>query len=983
MNSAAKNIYNIPAGEPFARQLAGSLLRDYKDKEEQLSQVLILLPTRRACRVLRESFLDLRQGQALILPRMQPIGDLDEEELSLSIMAQSDPQESWSLPPALSPMRRQIILSKLIRANPLYAHFAHEQCLKLAQALGHMMDQVYTENLDLKNLAALVPDDFAKHWQITLKFLEIISVEWPKILKAQNRIDQADRRNQLIFKLARHWQDHPPAYPVIGAGSTGSIPATAELLKTIAGLPKGKVILPGLDQDMDEESWKALDETHPQYGFRHLLENMEAERNIVQQFEKILSNDTLENRHVLAREIFRPAETTKEWATLDENKVAQKTLSNALSNLTLLECEHGREEADVIALLMREALETPDKTACLITPDRALAARITASCERWGITVDDSAGNALNKTPRGTFMQLALEAALQNAAPITLLSVLKHNMCSNIEHIEALDIALRGTKPSNGFEGLRDHIEKQDKLETSIKSKALDALNRLETLFSPLLQVNSPTPFNDILKTHLNLCENLASDEILWSGEEGRHAAAFFAQLFDHAAEIDPCDLDEYTATLNHFMSQTRVRPAFGTHPRLQILGQLEARLIDADLVILGGLNEGIWPPDPATDPWMSRPMRKTFGLPGPERSIGLAAHDFMQGLCTPHVVLTRAKRESGVPTVPSRWLQRMNAVLQAANIKPDTLTRTELLHWAGTMDETQHVTPISRPMPCPPVNKRLRRLSATQIETWLRDPYAIYARHILGFKPLDQLEKPIDAAARGSLLHAVLERFISETKQKWPKDAAKTLQQIACEEIESSHGEAQDWSFWWPRFTKTAQWFAAHEKRWRNSADNIATEAHGEIKIATKAGDFKLVAIADRIDAFADGPAAVIDYKSGGQYSLKGMQNGEHPQLPLEALILREGGFEGVSARPALALQYWVLSGSAGGSITTLETDIETLTEQTETSLRQLIEDYDDPAMPYICLPRSDKAPRFNDYEHLARIREWGVTGDEQEDAA
>ncbi len=990
MSSPAKNIYNIEAGRPFARVLAQALLDETARQEEHLSGYLILLPTRRACRVLRETFLDLHQQKPLLLPRMQPIGDLDEEELSLSIMSQTNSDDEWSLPPALPPLRRQILLAQLIRK--LHPDNGQEQALKLAQALGHLMDQIYTENLDMTDLATLVPEDFAEHWQITLQFLEILSEHWPKILNEHGVIDQADRRNRLILALADFWENSPPANPVIAAGSTGSIPSTATLLSVISGLPQGRIILPGLNKDIDNDSWDILSESHPQFGFKQLLESMDAGRQDVQPFEHATPDSQEQNRKILAREIMRPAETTKEWAALSDQ---QDTLQPSLDNLSLIACDHIGEEAETISILMRETLSVPDQTACLITPDRNLAARVAASCARWNITLDDSAGQSLKQTRRGIFMRLALQTVNENMAPLPLLALLKHGLC----HLElepgaysgalhALDYALRGPKPAAGFDGLRRHIDQQDRLDERIKTSALEMLQKLEAIFKPLHALKSAqSPFTNILKTHLQLCETLAATQdktgakILWSGEGGASTSEFFAALFDQTEILGALSFNDYCGALEHFMDQVQIRPAFGTHPRLQILGQLEARLIDADLVILSGLNEGSWPPDPAADPWMSRPMRKDFGLPSPERSIGLAAHDFVQGLCAPRVILTRSLKAEGALTVPSRWLQRLGAVMQAANL--EAIQTHDALGWTRALDKADQVTPALRPAPCPPVENRPRRLSATQIETWLRDPYSIYARHILGLEMLEPLEKPMDAAQRGNVLHNILEKFVTETKAQLPQQSEKLLMKIAQEEIENRAEDPHIWSFWWPRFAKTARFIADHEQSWRGQTENIAAESKGQIEIKTAGAPFTLVAVADRIDKFHDGTTALIDYKSGGSFSKKAMQSGALPQLPLEALILAKGGFPDLGQQETRSLQYWVLSGGQGGKITALDTDVDTLITQTGESLTQLIEIYDDPAMPYLSLPRADQAPRFNNYEHLARIKEWNVTADEIESEA
>lgn len=984
MSNRVKNIYNIPAGQPFAKLLAQSLLEETKDQPESLSQILVLLPTRRACRVLQDAFVNLRPENALILPRMQPIGDLDEEELSLSILGQNNAQDSWSLRPAISPLKREILLSTLIQKA--HSSYTQDQALMLARTLGRLIDQIYTENLDMADLVSLVPEEFAQHWQITLQFLEILSAHWPSILDEYGMMDLADRRNQLILKLAEHWQGNPPQNPVIGAGSTGSIPSTAQLLSVIAGLPQGRIILPGLDTDGDEETWNTLSETHPQFGLRMLLNAMDTKRQDVQPFINEGAQNI--NREILAREIMRPAETTGQWVNLQSDKQARQHIQNSLEGLSLIICEDGHEEAQTIAVMMRETLETPDKTACLITPDRNLAARVAAACQRWDITIDDSAGQSLKHTGRGIFMRLVIKSIAKDLSPIALLSVLKHSRFAHKhvsdDDIDALDYALRGRKPAKNFDGLIQHIEKQDRLDTHIKERTLAVLKTLAPAFKPLCTFkNKSTNFAQFLKEHLELCEALSDTKKLWCGDDGRNASAFFAGLFEHANDIGPVSLEEYASTLEHFMDQVQIRPSFGTHPRLQILGQLEARLIDADLVIMGGLNEGVWPAEPSADPWMSRPMRKSFGLPSAERSIGLSAHDFVQGLCTNNVVITRALREDGAPSVPSRWLQRLDTVLKAAQLEPIDKQQSHAQHWARALDHSDAFEPLTAPQPKPPVEARPKRLSVTQIETWLRDPYAIYARHILGLKMLDPLEKPLDAAARGTILHAVLERFVIETKDLWPNDPEKLIIKLAKDQVKANEPDPQSWSFWWPRFAKTAQWLSAHEHAWREETRNSGTEIRGEMQISTDSGNFTLSAIADRIDTYKDGQAAIIDYKSGGSFSKSGMNDGKHPQLPLEALMLAHGAFTGIAAAQTASLQYWVLSGAGGGKITALDQDLDTLINETRNNLNALITAYNDADMPYLSIPNAAHAPRFNDYEHLARIQEWSVLGDEAESEA
>lgn len=966
-----QKLFTIPAGIPFAKALASRLLEEHADKPETLPDILILLPTRRACRTLREAFLQLNNGKPIMLPRMQALGDIDEEELSLSIAGAQGTQNLIGLKPVLPNMQRQILLARAVQKHEDFPH-GFDQALSLAKTLTHLIDQIHTENLDIKDLATLVPEDFADHWQITLDFLKILSEIWPQILDDMGMIDAALRRNLLINALSDFWQDTKPTKRIIAAGTTGSIPATANLLDVIANLPNGQIILPGLDQHIDDESWDSLAESHPQFGFKHLLAHMNILRENVALWPcNIADTDTSKARRILSSELMRPAETTKAWQDLNDS-----AFNEAIENLSLYEADTPQQEAQIIATLMRSILEEPTKTAALITPDRNLAKRVAMACRRWNITIDDSAGLPLTQTPIGRFLMLGIETTAQKLSPVSLLALLKHplthnDLKRNIGEFERT--LLRGTKPPAGIDGLHHQATKNEADE-----ETHDFIKKLETLFTPLLELLSneeKLDFKTLLHAHITLLEALHNGDKLWSGEDGNAASSILSELLNQAHSFPKIHASEYPQILGQFLNGVTLRPAFGTHPRLQILGQLEARLIDADLVILGGLNEGTWPPDQGHDPWMSRPMRAEFGLPASDRSIGLAAHDFTQGLCAPNVAITRSKLKDGAPTVPARWLQRLQTVLTAAGTDAKSLTQNDMAHWVNAIDTAETLEPYARPAPKPPRDVRPRKMAITKIETWLKDPYSIYAHSILKLRTLDPLEKEADAALRGQILHDTLDDFITHHPKIIPHNAEDILLQTAQNLVQQENLAEDDWNFYWPRFTKITQQFLGKETEWRESNKPLKTEIKGQLTLSTQSGDFTLYGRADRIDQAETG-AAIIDYKSGGYFAKKGMESGDIPQLPLEALILQGGGFEGIQATACNYLGYWVFNGN--NKHTELTDPHDMLVDTTE-ALTDLIDTFDNEDIPYYALPRATKTPRFNDYEHLARTKEWAALDDEE----
>lgn len=1017
--TAKPSVFNIPSGMPFAHTLAQSLIQQDKNDGHPLSKTLILLPTRRACRNLQTMFLKLSGGAPMLLPRMQSMGDVDEEELTLLMGSASQTDGIESIKPAISSLKRQLILAKLIQhQNPDEISFALS--LNLAASLGHLWDQILIEELSMDDLINLVPDHFASHWQITLQFLKIISVHWPRILKEEGAVDAAKRRSDLMDLMSNHWQKNPPAHRIIAAGSTGSLPATARLLKVVANLPNGVVILPGLDADIDNESWNVLSESHPQHGLKSLLHHLNINRNEIQNWhepsslrdkqEHETSNQTPSRNQAsenLCREIMRPAETTHHWLKLHESKTADE-IKNALANIRLIECENAREEADIIAMLFRKIAENPEKTAALVTPDRNLARRVINACARWDIDVDDSAGQNLDKTPAGLFAKLVLNVIKENFSPTSLLALLKHQNCNitKTDHLQSsvlsqLEIALRGVTPAKGLSGLKAKVQKHN-IEDSASIAFLDEISLIFEQFMTLKENNRKSNTYDLIDAHLTLLEHLfdptkTSNASLWSGEDGEALAQFFIQLREEAKLIGTISCDQYYDIFAALSQTITVRRKYGPHPRLMILGQLEARMADADLLVISGLNEGTWPQLSKHDPWMSKSMRRDFGLPDTERMLGLAAHDFVQALCRPDVVITRSLSAGGTPTIPARWLQRLETI--AMSIDPDLLStarKTPYASWLSQLDTAEALSPISRPHAYPPREHRPRKLSVTAIETWLKDPYAIYAKEILKLKPVDPLEKEPSAMEKGIIMHAVFEEFCNLHPNDLPENAKEILSESLNTQLQKITSNSSDLLYWTQRFISVIDWFYQQEKAWRPAVKRISTEARGSYAIPGH--DFLLHGRADRIDQLQNSHYAIIDYKSGGQFSAKAIISGHKPQLVLEALILEHEGFtqnspsssaektitNGANPTTCDSIQYWVSRGGhEPGNVIILDNKKDALNKAIENAqhgLKKLIMAFDNDETPYISIPRNFLKPDYSDYTHFARIQEWSALGDSEE---
>lgn len=974
-------VATIPSGQPFAEVLARDLLtRHGAEGDGQLADALVLLPTRRAVRSLTQAFLRASNGQALLLPAIQPLGDLDDDEPG---MLSPDRNAEAEISPAISPLSRQMLLSQLILKADAAPDAA--SAFGLAQSLCDLIDETATERLTFAALASLAPEQFQQHWQETIHFLRIATRFWPEVLAERGEIDPARRRDMLTARLAKFWRSNPPATPVWIAGSTGSVPGTADLMAAVRDLPVGRIVLPGLDLNMDQRDrdFAMKEPVHPQHGMLNLLHRL----GISPQNVETAGNDTSPApREALLTEALRPAGTTERWGDLSHIQ------PQAVEGLALIEARSPREEAAAIAIRLREVLETPGKTAALVTPDRDLARRVAAEMLRFGVRLDDSAGSSLRLTRAGSFLQLAAAALGGGLAPADLLALLKHPLSAGdmdparfrreVRRLERTQ--LRGLRRYTTLEDLARRGENDPKRPMELQwLRAMHAFTAKFTL--------EAGDFRQMLTAHVELCEWLAtSDEEagaarLWRGEDGEAAAAAIAGLLDAADDAPPVTADGWAASFDRLTGGTTVRPRFGQHPRLFILGPLEARLQKFDLTILGGLNENIWPAAAGRDPWMSRQMRESFGLPSPERRTGLQAHDFMQLAAAGDVVLTRSLKSGGAPTVPSRWLLRLQSVIDGASrLQPDEKrfslpSDRDAATWANVLDVADLPIMISAPAPCPPAKARPKQLPVTAIERLIRDPYAIYAARILKLKPLDPIDDQPGPMLKGNIMHAAFERLAKTHRGDWTPHLWPELQRIGAE-VMAEEGLPPSWrTLWTKRFEIAAQWLLQAEADRPDAIRERLVEVTGALHGPPGLPDFVLTAKADRLDLLGSGAVTIADYKTGKPPSKGQIEAGFAVQLPLTGWILKSGGFADVDASGIAELLHIQVHGAREGGdwIPVKADDLDALIEDTAADVTNLLIQYAEAETPYRCRPHVQFARGYrSDFDHLARYAEWSVAG-------
>ncbi len=996
--------FNIPAHRPFVHDLARGLFEALTPLGPQaLSQAVVLTPTRRGARALAEAFIVASGGRAVLPPQIRTLGDLDEGEPPF------EPGDlAIDLPSAIAPLRRRFELIALVKRHEadLGRDLDASAALELADALGSFLDSLQIEEVTARGgLADLVSADLAEHWRVSRVFLETALTAWPARLQELGVVDVSERRVALLRALAQSWERKPPQGVLIAAGSTGTAPATADLLRVVAKAPQGAVILPGLDESLAQDAWEKVGEQHPQGAMRRLLIRSGIERAQVALWpaSRQLESQGRWRRRVI-NEALRPAEATADWLSVIEGLRSEGAeagidpIAAGLEGLSAVTARDEDEAATVAALLLREALETPGMTAALVAPDQNLARRVAAKLARWGVGPDSSAGVALTGSPCGVLAVLTARAAADPLDPATLLAIAKHPLVRLGLDPETLDrqrlalefYGLRGPRKAS-WQALEAQILRaRPRPRDPDPPDALALLEPLRRAMSDLLapfgEADEAMPA-DGARVLAQTLERLAADGIggtgdLWAGAGGEAMGRLLAGLMAESEGSPTVSRRGFAELLSRLMAGESLRIGGATHPRLRILGAIEARLTRADRLIVAGLEEGVWPQAATQDPFLSRPMRQALGLPPPERRVGLAAHDFAQAACAPEVILLHCERRDGGPAVKSRWLWRLETLARGAGI---TLPgHPQVLDWARNLDAATGYGPAKRPEPRPPVADRPRVMAVTRVEALTRDPYAVWARDILRLYPLERPDEAVEARARGTAIHKAFERFAEAHPIDLPAEAAAIFADMYLTALVEAGMPEEALARESALAREAAQWVADLERRRRADGRTIHVELKGELTITAPGGPFTVNARADRIELTPDGYGHILDYKTGKAPTKKVVEAGFSPQLTLTAAILAHGGFPSLGRPLPGDLTYLEITGrKPAGREETRATAGEVSEAAARTALDglgKLIARFDDPTQPYL----SRSAPQFaktyvSDYDHLARVFEWTTSGEEE----
>ncbi|WP_137700933.1 double-strand break repair protein AddB [Marimonas lutisalis] len=967
--SDTPRIFAMPPGADFPNALVQGLTRHFADQPpDRLARVQLIVNTRRMARRIATLFDD---GPALLLPRISLVTDLGE-------MTALD-----QLPPPVPPLKRRLelvpLVSRFLDATDGFAPRA--SLYDLADSLARLMGEMQGEGVPPSAIAALDVQDQSGHWARTQNFLSIIQHYFEDTGEPP---DTEARQRLIVERLIEDWQEDPPMHPVIIAGSTGSRGTTQLLMQAAARLPQGALVLPGFDFNMPAAVWDRLDgdmpiEDHPQYRFHALMQALGITRDDVRPWPDATAPNPARNR--LVSLALRPAPVTDQWLQDGQHL---NDLETATRDITLIEAPSTRDEALAIALRLRQAAENGE-TAALITPDRALTRQVAAALDRWNIKPDDSAGEPLQLSAIGRLMRhiaALFEHRLTADALLTLLKhPLTHSAADRGPHLlltQELELHIRRHGPP--------YPDAAAILNWAQGRKTREADDWAAWVADTFTGQNAPgeVEISARLDLHLDLLMRAMrgpdTDAVPhpWDHADGKAAKQVIDDLALAAPSGGALNARDYADLFGAILSGAEVREVETPHPHILIWGTLEARVQGPSLLILAGLNEGTWPEAPTPDPWLNRRMRNDAGLLLPERNIGLSAHDFQQAIAAPEVWLTRSTRSEDAETVVSRWLNRLSNLLNGlpdrggdtAYEEMQTRGRTWLAR-AAALEDPGETASAPRPAPRPPLAARPRRLSVTEIRTLIRDPYAIYAKHVLGLRPLDPLMRLPDALIRGIAIHEVLEKFIQDTVNDPALLTRDHLMATATQVFEKSVPWPAERLVWLARLERVADSFIANERARQAGATPAGYEIKGRLSLPEL--DFELSGTADRIDRADDGSLLIYDYKTGTVPSKKAQEHFDK-QLLLETIIAENAGFGDLAPAPVSAAVYIGLGSSPGETPAPLA---ESPPATVLAELRRLIARYQAPDQGYLSRRAMFTSDDQGSYDQLARFGEWDITED------
>ena len=952
---------NIPANENFLKTLYKYILDTFSSNQMELSNLVVLLPSRRSCNELKKVFLENSDKQAVLLPNIKAIGDISYDELLLEKIDLNVLKTFKEIARPVSNTKYKLLMIKqLLNFNK---NLNVGQAINLSRELNKFLNEIISNNLDFDNLKNLVDEEYAEHWQKSLDLLENFGKKWRDYISENNIISNLEYMYKMIELHTNIYKDKAPSSPILIAGNICNIKKTLELVKVLSKYGNTYFVFKGFENVLNENEFKNINEYHSHFCYLNIVKELKIDIKNIKNIEneKIIDDVSRETFY----NSFLPAELTYKWHT--------SNVKANINNVKYIECNDEYEELNIISYYILNYIHNNGFKNIAIITDVDNSRFIENQLKKWNIPCQNTFGNKLIFNELIVFLTLILDTYLNKFDPDYLLGLLKNKYVllgykdkdelNNILNIFEEKV-LRGKLNNDGLNSYQNRI---NNLEEGIEKSLLnDFLLRIKTIFSDFASSN----LKEFFENHLDIALKLSSDNKNVSREtfftkafldnvNNAKVQDILKEFYENIIDLEINGIEDYIAIFNYIISELSYSSEYSEDNVVNIISTQEARLINYDLIIISNLIDGVLPKNISSDPWMSKQMREKFGFPKKEINIGISNFEFIQYLNQKEVLLTYPLKSNNQPTIESRFLLRLKTYLKLNNI--DLKNENIFVECDKYLNSKERIL-IKRPNPIISLETRPKELSATNIENkLLKNPYDIYCRYVLKLFPKNDINIIKNNIVFGNCIHRILEEYCLKYDEI-EGDKYEFLIELGIKYFqEYFFNDETIILLFWDKFKDMAKDFLLKDEEFRKDCNKIFMEQSGKYSIK----NYIITAKADRIEEGGD--IKIVDYKTGDLPKGKDIKDGKKIQLLIEALIAKNNGFECLKSNNVESIRYW---GVKNDEVLEFSgDDLKDLMEKTETMLIKIIDYFNNVENGY---KATLKNKDISDYLHLSRVNEW-----------
>ncbi len=959
---------NIPANYNFLQSLYFYIKNVFKNNLE-MSNVTILLPSRYSSNELKRVFLENSKDNTTILPIIKAIGDIDYDDLILNNLDLDILNSNINLIKPISNTKYKLLLIReILKYQP---NVNINKAINLSMDLELFLNEVKKNNLTLDNLDEIVDDEYSIHWQKVLDFIKVFGEKWENFLIENNIVSNNTHALQIINTYKALFEKKTPKNPIIIVGNFLSVNSTMNLVKTLKKYDNIYFIFKGFENNLTNEEFENLEENYSHFYFKKIVKELYIRIKDIKKIEFADCIVTENNTINVLNNAMLPAYLTYKW---HNNKIKE------LKNIKFVECDNTYEELNLISFYIIDFFKKNGLKNIAIIANKDYSREIEIFLKRWNLPINNNFGINFMSNKLVKYLFLVINAYKNDFTPEFLLSLLKNeyvNFNYKKEDLQNLiDLFEKYVLNSNVNNSFSSYIKNIEKIENNnIKNKLNNFINNIRSFFKDF-DKNKELSFEEFIELHIKIAEKIADNSIfqkdnteqfmqsdMFYDEKNEKIIEFIKELLEQGNCFGKINLDDYIVLLSSLFAEKTYKENYTIYPAVNIISAEESRLVNYDLVIIPNLNDGVFPVNRSTDPYMSKSMRVKFGLPAKEVEIGKYCYDFIQLLAQKNVLLTRAKKIDNTVTFKSRFLQKLEIYLKCNGIILNSgQDIVNIYKEYINIPYNSEKYGIYKKAPRPKPNEKLTKLSATNIDLLCKNPYEIYVKKFLKLYKFNVIEKQNTDALVGTIIHKVFELYCIYY-DKYKNNFNSIIELI--KNILDEYDDKIIAELYFDKIVSIVQDFIEMDNMARVEGYSIFAEVGSELFFPKK--DFILTARIDRIENLNNN-VRIIDYKTGGEIAKSAVIDGEKLQLLIEALILKKTKNFVIEN-----LQYWMTKYKKNNKkvIEDKDCNLLDLMNKTEKKVLDLLHYFNNENHGYIATLKNKD---YSDYNLLARLDEWEV---------